>query len=499
MLRRRTVTAALSGTVLALSALGGLPGSATAAGQHPTAIDSASPLSLWAPSKMEAYSYDGYTYTDFGLKLVAGDSAVEIRAHRPDYSQPINAAWENAPGGPRALPEGSMTTFSGLDDFATVTVRSVATGKKVSSLDLPGCFNGYGTQRIDPNGPARSPYPTSCPFNPYTVGSVMGIQADYATPLMQDYGMEMQLKPGKYDVTSKISPTWVDFFGISAEAAQATSRLTVIKDNSGCCGRTKPSPAQTLKPANSAAPSHPSAAAPDASTEPDLRALPSFGIMLNRKGTQLRFGATVWNAGPAPMVVDGYRSTTDADHMDAYQYFYDADGNEVSHQEVGQMHWHAGNHNHWHFEDFARYRLLNADQTEAVKSGKQSFCLAPTDPVDLTQPGADMQQEITDLGSACGGYDALAVREALPAGWGDTYYQFRTGQAFNISKIPNGVYYISVEANPLGTLFETDTTNNNSLRKIKLFTSHGQRQVKVFQVGIIDESLGWGGGMFRHN
>jgi hypothetical protein len=231
---------------------------------------------------------------------------------------------------------------------------------------------------------------------------------------------------------------------------------------------------------------------------PDLRALPSFGIQLNRTGTQLRFGATVWNAGPSPMVVDGYRSSTDPDHMDAYQYFYDADGNETGHELVGQMHWHAANHNHWHFEDFARYRLLNADRSQAVKSGKQSFCLAPTDAADLTVPGADWQQQITDLGSACGGHDALAVREALPAGWGDTYFQYRAGQSFGIKNVPDGIYYISVEANPLGNLREADTANNTSVRKIRLSTtSTGQRRVKVFQVGIIDESIASGYGMFR--
>ena len=86
-------------------------------------------------------------------------------------------------------------------------------------------------------------------------------------------------------------------------------------------------------------------------------------------------------------MVDGFRNEDDPDHMDAYQYFYDADGNETGHMPVGEMHWHAQNHQHWHFEDFARYRLLNADQTKAVRSTKQSFCLANTDAVDYTVEG----------------------------------------------------------------------------------------------------------------
>ena len=136
--------------------------------------------------------------------------------------------------------------------------------------------------------------------------------------------------------------------------------------------------------------------------------------------------------------------------MDAYQYFYDADGNQTGYEEVGEMHWHAGNHKHWHFEDFARYRLLDADKTQAVRSTKESFCLANTDAVDYTVPGADWQPENTDLSTACGGADALSVREVLSAGSGDTYMQYRAGQAFRLEDLPNGVYYIAVEANPLG-------------------------------------------------
>ena len=45
----------------------------------------------------------------------------------------------------------------------------------------------------------------------------------------------------------------------------------------------------------------------------------------------LAFSANVWNAGPAPLVVDGFRSPG-KDLMDAYQYFYDADG------QAGRLH-----------------------------------------------------------------------------------------------------------------------------------------------------------------
>jgi len=194
--------------------------------------------------------------------------------------------------------------------------------------------------------------------------------------------------------------------------------------------------------------------------------------------------------------VDGFRNEAHPDHMDAYQYFYDTDGNETGHQEVGEMHWHAQNHNHWHFEDFARYRLLNADKTLAVRSTKQSFCLANTDAVDYTLPGSDWRPENTDLSTACGGEDALSVRQVLSAGSGDTYMQYRAGQAFRIGNLPNGVYWIAVEANPAANLAELDESNNDSLRRIRLLGSGKNRKVAIAKVGIINEADF--GGFFRN-
>ncbi len=36
------------------------------------------------------------------------------------------------------------------------------------------------------------------------------------------------------------------------------------------------------------------------------------------------------------------------------------------------------------------------------------------------------------------------MRQVLSAGSGDTYMQYRYGQAFPIKDLPNGVYYIAV-------------------------------------------------------
>jgi hypothetical protein len=136
-------------------------------------------------------------------------------------------------------------------------------------------------------------------------------------------------------------------------------------------------------------------------------------------------------------------------------------------------------HNHWHMQDIAQYDLLNSTGTSVVLSGKQSFCLAPTDPVDLTQPGAAWQPDQQSLWTACQGEDAIWIREALPAGWGDTYFQSVAGQSFDITNLTNGEYQIRITTDPQHRLLETDYSNNSSLQKVRLAGTPGHRTVTL--------------------
>ena len=208
---------------------------------------------------------------------------------------------------------------------------------------------------------------------------------------------------------------------------------------------------------------------------------------MSRGGDHLQFSATVWNAGDSPLVVDGFRREGE-DEMDAYQYFFDGDGNQTGFQQVGHMHWDAKpTHQHWHFEDFARYTLLAADKTEAVKSHKEAFCLANTDAVDETVPNASWNPFNTDLSTSCGDFNSLSIREVLASGWGDTYAQFRAGQSFDLRGLPNGKYFVAVIANPKNRLVEASTDNNVALRKVFIGGTPGNRTVRVPQVGLIVE------------
>ncbi|HEX2031675.1 MAG TPA: lysyl oxidase family protein, partial [Actinomycetota bacterium] len=53
------------------------------------------------------------------------------------------------------------------------------------------------------------------------------------------------------------------------------------------------------------------------------------------------------------------------------------------------------------------------------------------------------------------------------------------GQAFNVTGLPNGKYFVRVEVNPTGVLHETDTSDNVMLRKVKIKGKPGNRRVVV--------------------
>jgi hypothetical protein len=251
-------------------------------------------------------------------------------------------------------------------------------------------------------------------------------------------------------------------------------------------GQVPSQPASTAVSAAGDALSRTDAARTAKANRPDLRSLPAFGIGVigdfdDPLSTReyLGFAATTWNAGPSPLVVDGYRRAG-TDIMDGYQFFYDSKGREVGHTSTGTLAYDPRvGHTHWHFKDFAKYELLSGDGATNIRSGKESWCLAPTDAVDLTVKGAQYKPYSTGLGTACGGQQAIALRETMDTGWGDTYGQFLPGQSFDITDLPNGEYVIRVTANPDGNLLEGDMSNNVSNRTVIIGGTPGARTVTV--------------------
>ncbi|WP_370289897.1 lysyl oxidase family protein [Nocardioides sp.] len=474
-LRALTAVAALAATVPL-----GAVGTAEA--------DPAAPsLRLEAPAKLTVFSDHGRVFTDLGLRVIAEGAPFELRTVRPSYDDGLVVT---ATQGERStvLPAGSTTTFGGLDNLVRLRLQRLTSAGTPTgtptTVRRTACI-GEVTERDNPDAAPTSPYPQNCYYNPYSLGAVQGVQEGWSASLIQPY-TQFRAAPGRYEVTIDLRPKVAAALGI--EDPTTTVRLTVKDAEAGHGeddhghrpGGVGPRPAGR-------APSGPATAPAVDGPQPDLRSLPAWGIQVSPSGKYLQFSATVWNAGDSPLVVDGFRRSGE-DVMDGYQYFFDADGQQVGYSPVGSFEWDGKpTHQHWHFRDFASYTLLRADRTAIVKSRKEAFCLANTDAVDLTVEGADWKVYSDDLTTACGEYTSRSIREVLSAGWGDTYGQFRAGQSFRIDNLPNGVYYIEVKGNPNSTLVESDETNNVSLRRIVLGGTGAARTVKVEKVGRIEE------------
>lgn len=479
--RRRLAAAAALAVVAAPLAVGGGP---AAAAPGPALTVEAAQRSV-VLTRYQVDDEEGGTTAfvegDLGVHVVAGAQPFEVRARRASYGEPVVLTL-TGPGEDRVLTTAPDVT--GLPGFWSTTITNAA-GTVVGRSDAGFCPNGFAPVRRRPDAPAASPFPQGCGANPYSLGSVFGVQAGYAVPAFTDATPFQRLAPGAYTVALEVAAPYRQALAMTPAQARTKVAVTVVEGSfeepevlARAALRTGRAPAASGPLGRSTRPAGPL---------PDLRSLPAWGIGVE-DGHSLVFAATVWNAGPGRLVVDGFRSD-DPDVMRAYQYFFTKDGRQQGYAPVGTMGWDARDgHDHWHFTDFATYRLLDAAKRVVVRSGKEAFCLANTDVVDYTVPGANWRPTNTDLHTACGSRGSLGVRQVLDTGSGDTYAQYLPGQSFDLRGVRNGTYYVEVRANPERALFETRTNNNTSYRKVVLGGAPGRRTVTAERVGLVDES-----------
>src|SRR5262249_38631379 len=231
------------------------------------------------------------------------------------------------------------------------------------------------------------------------------------------FGGPFGLSLATYPVTETRAPRFVRLLNISAADATATVKVKVVK-GTGCCAashRSGPPRARALP----RLPSAPTLTNPPASALPDMVPLPSFGIRTSHTRAtpghpatdHLTFGANVWIGGNSQLDVQGFRSNG-SPVMKAYQYFWQ-DGQIIGRARAGTMGFdNKPGHNHWHFEQFAQYRLLNADKSLAVRSHKVGFCIAPTDAINLVLPNAVWQPPFIGFGG--GGHQQRPLGAGAP-------------------------------------------------------------------------------------
>ena len=480
--RRRAAAAGFASAVAAATLAGPALAGTQAAAPGPVVKLIVAQNSITLPS------FRGRVYLDPGVYAASLGSALQFDVQRASYTKPITLTQViYRPGGgttTRSLPSSLLDGFNGLRDFLRLSVADTA-GKVVASTRPLFCLN-FGPQRAVPDSARTNPYPPGCANDPFPKSLVMGLPrgwaADPAGFSLSFPPPTVRLAPGTYKVTATIAPQYVRLLHITAADATASVKLTVVKAR-GCCGAAAPTTAPARARALAPLPRVPHLASPPAAALPDLVPLPSWGIGAlhdRRSGLDLlTFGATVWVGGNSPLDVEGFRSNG-SPVMKAYQYFW-RNGHVIGRARAGTMGFDSKpGHNHWHFEQFARYTLLDSAKTLAVRSHKVGFCIAPSDPVNLLAPHAVWQPPSIGFGDfTCGSPTALWVQEMMPVGWGDTYLQSIAGQAFDITSVPNGTYYIEIIANPQHVLYESNTRNDVSLRKVILGGTPGQRTVKV--------------------
>jgi hypothetical protein len=459
---------------------------ATAAGGLPTATAQTAPVSLRlfaSDDSVRLLRYGRRVPLDVGVYATPVGGDFQLRVWRDDYDSPIEVAQVDRATDEitRALPPESLDGWNGLIDFMEVTFRD-AQGTVAASDSFTFCPNGWDRQRINDHGVPASAYPFSCgSYFPFVKGMVWGIDDHWATGALSssfdsDFGSPVVRVPaGTYTATFGISPTYQELFGVTPGDATVEIQITVVQAERR---RFHHLQQRETTSHDTSAGGVPDITSPPAATLPDLVALPAWSLSTfhRREKDLLGFASTLWNAGPAPFVVEGFRRSGE-DVMDAYQYFYDGD-EVVGRAPIGTMEYDVRRgHNHWHFEQFASFSLLDHTKANVVKSTKQSFCIVPTDAVDLTVEGADWDPWAVGFGTVCGGERAIWVREMLEPGWGDTYYQQMAGQSFNITNVPNGWYYVEVRVNTNSAILQTTTENDVEHRLIYLGGKPGARRV----------------------
>ncbi len=103
-------------------------------------------------------------------------------------------------------------------------------------------------------------------------------------------------------------------------------------------------------------------------------------------------------------------------------------------------------HRHYHFSQYADYRLLSTGGQVVATGHKQAFCLID---LDLVNPGLGVD-----------GPKYTCDYQGITKGWADIYDSFLDCQWIDITGVPDGNYMLEVRINPAQVIHELDYGNN---------------------------------------
>lgn len=206
--------------------------------------------------------------------------------------------------------------------------------------------------------------------------------------------------------------------------------------------------------------------------------LEAFHVAYEGKHKVLRFGADVANLGSGPLDITGIRPTLSQRDLHVSQSILRADGSRRTVKTKAVMRYETlDGHNHFHVQDFERYRLRAEQGTSWRVSHKEGFCLRDDGNIGGTVSRFD------DENFYCGEDEEkedLRVRQGLSEGWVDVYDWYLEGQFIDLTGLPlPGNYCIEAEADPGHLLTEASRNNNVTSTLVHLTTT----EVSVLRQG----------------
>ena len=168
----------------------------------------------------------------------------------------------------------------------------------------------------------------------------------------------------------------------------------------------------------------------------------------------LKVTVTTPNIGDGKLYLYGVLPSNGDGTQDIRQRVYRSDGSFFD-RLAGKFVFHPS-HDHIHVEGWTQFRLrtMNPDSSVGpiVASGaKTSFCVLDLGVYDSSLPNFDSDGQF----HSCSG-----TIQGLSVGWADTYTKDLDGQNIDITGLPDGVYWLEAEVDPLLRIAEKRENNN---------------------------------------
>ena len=267
---------------------------------------------------VERFSDEPVLFLDGGAYLASTNGAFELdtlKSHKSVSIWQVSRSQGTTHRLRRIVPDGHVRLDRGLPNFLVFTLRDKQ-GNVVKRSIRSFCpvADVYSAARVGPSGPPNPTYPSYC-GDQLTRAAVWGINDGWAVPIFSQLRVSQQSAPdGNYTLQIAIAKHYAQQLHLTNAQSQTTLSLTIRTDSGGCPPKCVGGAARRTTTTSGGVTPHPSgsggAQAPRDGL-PDLAALPARGFMIEhnkpRGRDYLDFAATIWDRGPGPLDVEGFR------------------------------------------------------------------------------------------------------------------------------------------------------------------------------------------------